>query len=386
MSSIYLNNAATTWPKPKSVASSIYNFVESSGANLARGTTSRRDIETLDDVYNCRSMLAELLGGYEKQNPKYVTFTKNATESINTVLKGILKPGMKVLTSSMEHNAVIRPLRELEKDSIYTTILQCSMRGYLDSKKVENALKEGADLAIFSHCSNVSGSLQNIETISEICAKYNVPLVIDAAQTAGIVPIDVASMKLAALCFTGHKALLGPQGIGGIVWHPDFARKCATLIEGGTGSFSSEEHQPEQLPDKFEAGTPNMLGVVGLLSALKWIESIGIFKIHSKEKKLGKRLEEGLRSIKGLRILGPCEDDARLSVYAFNIDNKDNAVLAMELSEKYGIETRPGLHCAPLAHRTLGSFPEGALRISPGYFSTEEEIDKTINAIKALSK
>ena len=386
MTQIYLNNAATTWPKPESVASSIYDFVLNSGANLARGTASKRDIETLDDVYTCRSMLAELFDGYEKHNPKYVTLTKNVTESINIILKGILKPGMKVVTSSMEHNAVIRPLRELEKSCVDFDILQCSMRGYLDPKKVDIALENGADLAIFSHCSNVSGSLQDIEAISEICAKHSVPLVVDCAQTAGIIPISTASLELAALCFTGHKGLLGPQGTGGIIWNPDFARRCETLIEGGTGSLSHDEHQPEVMPDKFEAGTPNMPGIVGLLSALKWIESIGISKIYSKKEKLGKKLEEGLRSIKGLRMLGPCEDDERLFVYAFNIDNKDNAVLAMELPEKYGIETRPGLHCAPLAHRTLGSYPEGALRISPGYFNTEEEIDKTINALKTLAK
>ena len=383
--SIYLNNAATTWPKPEPVAEAVYNFMTQSGANLSRGSASERDIETLDSVYTCRTALADMLGGYEKRSAKYISLTANITESINIILKGILKPGMRVITSSMEHNAVVRPLRSAEATGVRVEVMQCSLRGYLDPNSLCKALAERADLVILSHCSNVSGSLQDLAAAAEICSAHSVPLVVDCAQTAGIVPLDTERLGLAALCFTGHKGLFGPQGTGGIVWKPDFAERCSCFIEGGTGSLSHDEHQPQQMPDKFESGTPNLPGIAGLLAALEWIKKIGISNIHSREKFLGDRLEAGLRTISGLRIIGPQENDPRLPVYSVNINGKDNAVLAMNLSDRYGIETRPGLHCAPLAHRTLGSFPEGALRLSPGYFNTEEEIDAVIEAVRALA-
>lgn len=383
--SLYINNAATTWPKPEPVAEAVYKFMTQGGANLARGAASARDIETLDSVYTCRKTIAEMLGGYEKRSAKYVSLTPNITESINIVLKGILKPGMRVITSSMEHNAVVRPLRSLEASGVRVDVIQCSIRGYLDPAAVERALADKADMAVFSHCSNVSGSLQDIEAIAEICKAHGVPLVADCAQTAGIIPLNAQELGLAALCFTGHKGLFGPQGTGGIVWEPSFAERCEFFIEGGTGSLSHDEHQPANMPDKFEAGTPNLPGIAGLLAALEWINETGIGNIHDREQSLGKRLEAGLRSIDGLRIAGPGEEDPRLPVYALNIDGKDNAVLAMNLSDRYAIETRPGLHCAPLAHRTLGTFPEGALRLSPGFFNTEEEIDAVVGAIKSLA-
>lgn len=214
---IYLNNAATTWPKPLETAQAVYRFITERGANLARGAASERDIESLDEVFTCRAELAALLGGYEKQNARYVTLTANITESLNIILKGVLRPGMKVVTSSMEHNAVIRPLRALEEAGVKLDIVQCSMRGYLDPKSLDRALEDGADLAVISHCSNVSGSLQDLPSIAEVCAKRCVPLVVDSAQTAGIVPLDAQALGLAALCFTGHKGLFGPQGTGGIL-------------------------------------------------------------------------------------------------------------------------------------------------------------------------
>ena len=384
--SIYLNNAATTWPKPVSVASAIYEFITSSGANIARGSASERDIASLDIVFSCRQKLASLLGGYSRHNAKYVTLTSNITESINIVLKGLLKPGMKVVTSSMEHNAVIRPLRGQEDRGVHIEIVQCSLHGYLDPKALDRSLVDGADLAVINHCSNVSGSLQDISAIAEICAKRKVPLVIDSAQTAGVVPIDTEALDISALCFTGHKGLFGPQGTGGIIWKPELAERCAPFIEGGTGSLSHEERQPSQLPDKFEAGTPNLPGIAGFLAAIEWLEKTGIENIRAKENILGSKLEEGLCSIKGLRILGPRGKDQRLPVFSLNIDGKDNSRLARDLSDRYGIETRPGLHCAPLAHRTLGSFPEGALRLSPGYFNTEDDIDAAVYALSELAR
>lgn len=384
--SIYLNNAATTWPKPQIVPEAIYDFIVNRGANVARGSASTRDIQSLDNVFTCRQKLAELLGGYKKHDPRFITLTSNITESINIIIKGFLQPGMRVITTSMEHNAVVRPLRRAEKEGVFVSVIQCSLKGYLDPVLLRKNLSEGADLAIINHCSNVSGSLQNICDIAEVCRESNVPLVVDCAQTAGIVKISAEDLGTAALCFTGHKGLFGPQGTGGIVWDPEFAKRCTPLYEGGTGSLSHEEFQPSQMPDKFEAGTPNLPGITGLLASLEWIEKEGIDKIREHEDQLGRKLEEGLLRINGLKIIGPGHDDPRLPVYSVNINGMDNANIARDLSEVYNIETRPGLHCAPLAHRTLGTFPEGALRISPGYFNTADNIDFTVNALTEIAK
>ena len=384
--SIYLNNAATTWPKPPCVPDAIYDFIANRGANVARGSASMRDIQSLDNVFTCRQKLAELFGGYQKCDPRFITLTSNVTESINMIIKGFLKLGMRAVTSSMEHNSVLRPLRRAENEGVALDIIQCSLKGYLDPALLKKNLSGGADIAIINHCSNVSGSLQNIQDIAEVCRASNVPLVVDCAQTAGIIGISAQALGAAALCFTGHKGLFGPQGTGGIVWDPEFAKICSPLFEGGTGSISHEEFQPSQMPDKFEAGTPNLPGIAGLIASLEWIENEGIDKIRKHEDRLGKMLEEGLMKINGLRIIGPGSDDPRLPVYSVNIKGMDNAKLARDLSDIYGIETRPGLHCAPLAHRTLGTFPEGALRISPGYFNTADDINLAVSALTELAK
>ena len=386
MRKVYMNNAATTWPKPQEVPDAVYAFMTRDGANASRGSASERDIKSLDILFTARMKAASLFGGYAKANPKYVTLTSNVTHSLNVVIKGFVKSGMRVVTTSMEHNSVVRPLRELQQNGVAVEVIQASLRGYVDPKKFSEAALERTDLAVVSHCSNVCGSVQPIEEIAEICAKRGIPLVVDCAQTGGILPINASELGLAALCFTGHKGLFGPQGTGGIVWKPEFAEMCSPFIVGGTGSLSHEETQPEVMPDKFEAGTMNLPGFAGLDAALDWIDRTGIDAIREREEKLGARLEEGLLSIKGLRLLGSTHGEApRLPVYAFNIDGKDNGEFANDLSMTYGIEGRPGLHCSPLAHRTLGTFPEGALRRSPGYYTTEDEIDYTIESIRALA-
>lgn len=386
MRKVYMNNAATTWPKPQEVPDAVYAFMTRDGANASRGSASERDIKSLDILFTARAKAAKLFGGYAKANPKYVTLTSNVTHSLNIVIKGFVKSGMRVVTTSMEHNSVIRPLREAQKSGVAVEVIQASLRGYVDPKKFSEAALERTDLAVVSHCSNVCGSVQPVEEIAEICAKRGIPLVVDCAQTGGILPLNASELGLAALCFTGHKGLFGPQGTGGIVWKPEFAEQCSPLMEGGTGSLSHEETQPDVMPDKFEAGTSNLPGFAGLDAALDWIDRTGIEAIREREEKLGARLEEGLLSIRGLRLLGSARGESpRLPVYAFNVDGKDNGEFANDLSMTYGIEGRPGLHCAPLAHRTLGTFPEGALRLSPGYYTTEDEIDYTIESIRALA-
>ena len=383
---LYLNNAATTWPKPDCVPEAMAAFLRTGGANLARGSAASRDLSTLDLVTTCRERVSSLLGGHAGGDPRYVTFTANVTESLNVVLKGLLRPGMRVLTSSMEHNGVVRPLRRLEAEGVRLEVLPCSPEGFLAPRTLEEALREPADLAVLSHGSNVCGALQDLDALAPLCARAKVPLVLDTAQTAGVVPLDAARWDLGALCFTGHKGLMGPQGVGGILWRPDLAERCAPFVEGGTGSFSHEETQPTTLPDKFEAGTPNLPGIAGLAAALEWLAGTGIEVVAEREHRLGARLLAGLLAVPGLTLHGPRDGSNRLSVFALNLAGWDNGTLALELSDRYGIESRPGLHCSPLAHRTLGTFPQGALRLSPGYFNTPEEMDRTVRALEELAR
>jgi len=381
----YLNNAATTWPKPECVAKAMAAFLERRGANLARGSASRRDLGTLDMVTTCRMKIAALFGGPDA-DPRNVTFTANVTEALNIVLKGFLKPGMRAATSSMEHNAVMRPLRRLEGEGVSLAVMPCTREGTLEPDTLARELKKGLDLVVLSHASNVCGTVQDLDRLAPLCAAAGVFLVLDTAQTGGVLPIDATGWNLAACCFTGHKGLLGPQGTGGILWRDDFASVCRPLIEGGTGSFSHEEVQPSVLPDKFEAGTPNLPGLAGLLASLDWLGETGIDTIHKREDELGRKLLFGLRDIPGITLYGIGTMENRLPVFALNFDGVDNGRAALELADRWGIETRPGLHCAPVAHRTLGSFPQGALRISPGFFNTEEEIELCLEAVSTLSR
>lgn len=371
---IYLNNAATSYPKPHEVADATANFILNGGSNLSRGSSGENELSTMRLVYSCREKIADLFGCGE---PELVTFTSNVTESLNIVLKGYIKPGMRVLTSGMEHNAVIRPLRSLEACGVSVDIAPCSVEGELLTCNVDNY-----DLVVISHASNVCGTVQDISKIGRACSAAGVPFVVDAAQTAGVIHID--SSDISALCFTGHKGLFGPQGTGGIVWNREFESKVSPFIEGGTGSFSHIETQPDDMPDKFESGTPNLPGIAGLSAALDWLKATGIENILSHERALGKILLDGLNEIPGIKLYGKRGMEGRLAVFPFNITGVDNAKLARELSDA-GFETRPGLHCSPVAHKTLGSFPEGCLRVSPGWFNTEREIKLFLDALSKVN-
>jgi selenocysteine lyase/cysteine desulfurase len=420
--SCYLNNAATSWPKPAEVAEAMTEFLTRGGANLARGSASARDLGAMNLALDCRVRLAALLGG----DPRHVTFTANVTEGLNIVIKGFLRPGMRVISTSMEHNAVVRPLRGL---GVGVRFLPCGKDGLLDVDVFREALRYAAAserrhrgpgssasrrpavLVILNHASNVCGTIQPLPEIADLCRKAEIPLVVDAAQTAGTLPIDAAGLGISALCFTGHKSLMGPQGIGGVLWDPEFASHVEPLIEGGTGSFSHSEEQPTEMPDKFESGTPNLPGIAGLHAALGWLARVGTEKIAKKEQELGRHFLEGLNKriarkddivFYGRRVMS-----GRLPVFALNVAGVDNGLLADRLARfgaegragsgsgsgksrpgagrarvREGFETRPGLHCAPLAHKTLGSFPEGSLRVSPGYFNTFDELDAFWEALE----
>ena len=379
----YLNNAATTWPKPECVIDSVRDFMLTGGANSSRGSNSQRDMKTMNIILDCRIKLAEFFGAYD-DDPMNVTFTANITEALNVVLRGYLREGMSVLTSSMEHNAVMRPLRALESHGVNVGVVKADSRGLIHIDDFKRELtSEKYDLAVMTHASNVCGTVQPVEEIAEICRECSVPLVLDTAQTAGVIPISAYELGLSALCFTGHKSLMGPQGTGGIIWNPEFAAKVEPIITGGTGSYSHLETQPEDMPDKFESGTPNLPGIAGLNSALEWLNVTGLQKISERENDTGRYFLERLKEIDGVILSGMPEMMNRLPVFALNISGKDNGILADELS-RLGYETRPGLHCAPLAHKTLGTFPQGALRVSPGYFTEEEDIDGFIEALKSL--
>ena len=386
---IYLNNAATTWPKPECVPQSMSMFITQGGANSSRGTSSKRDMSTMNLILDCRMKLAEFFGGYDNLNPLLVTFCMNITEAINTVLHGFLKPGMRVLTSSMEHNAVMRPLRFLEARGVEIGILQADSRGLLHPEDLTDKLRESRyDLAIFSHASNVAGTVQPIQELAGICRENDLPLVLDTAQTAGVIKLNASELGLSALCFTGHKGLMGPQGTGGIIWEPEFASRVSPFITGGTGSYSHLETQPEDMPDKFESGTPNLPGIAGLNAALDWLNEMGTANIAAKEFESGEYFLDKLKTLgdsKKIMLSGMQDMNNRVSVFALNVEGIDNGILADELSVA-GFETRPGLHCAPIAHKTLNTFPQGALRVSPGYFTTHDEIDAFIEAVREAIK
>ncbi len=379
---MYLNNAATTWPKPECVAGAMSEFLLKGGANSSRGSSSERDMKTMNIILDCRIKLAEFFGGYDNANPLLVTFTSNITEAINIVLRGFLKPGMRAITTSMEHNAVMRPLRVLEQKGVNLCVLTCDSEGRLDPLRLERELSATKyDLMIMSHASNVCGTVQPLEEVAGICAKFGVPLVADTAQTAGVIGLSASGLGLSALCFTGHKGLMGPQGTGGIIWEPEFSLRVEPIITGGTGSYSHLEYQPEELPDKFESGTPNLPGIAGLNAALEWLKDTGVKNIADREREIGGYLLERLKGIDDVLLTGHHDMNERVSVFSFNILGKDNGILADELS-RAGFETRPGLHCAPSAHKTLGTFPQGALRVSPGYFSTKNDIDEFVSSLK----
>ena len=384
---IYLNNAATSWPKPEAVPRAMFDFLKSKGANLARGAAAKRDLCTMDMVMCCRENIAKIFDGFQDADPRYVTFTSNITESLNVVLKGYLKPGMKVVTSSMEHNASMRPLRRLEqKGIIQMTVIECDREGVLHLEGLRTALEKNSfDLMVFTHASNICGTVQDLPGIAGLCNEFKVPLVLDSAQTAGIIPISASELNLAALCFTGHKGLMGPQGMGGIVWRPDFAEKADWFVEGGTGSFSHLEFQPDMMPDKFEAGTPNLPGIAGLLAATEWLMEETIEKVHQRELELGQMLLEGLKEIPGLELAGKMTMEGRLPVFPINFKGRDHAEVAAQLADDPGIETRPGLHCAPTAHKTIGTWGSGgAMRVSVGYFNTEGEIEIFLKALEGI--
>lgn len=382
MKYIYLDNASTTFPKAPNVANAMSDYLTNYGININRGSYALAyDVE--DIIYTTRQRLNTLFNGHD---PSHVTFTQNVTMSLNMVIKGLLKAGDHILVSSMEHNAVMRPLTQQLDKGITFDIIPCDVTGSIQLESIETLIRPNTVAMIINHASNVCGTVQPIESIGAICKAHNLHFILDAAQTAGVIPIDVKACHINALCFTGHKGLLGPQGIGGIILTKEIAQILTPLIAGGTGSFSHLETMPTHMPDAFEAGTLNLPGIIGLNEGLSYIESVGMKNIHNHELTLTKTFLEGLRSITGINIIGKQDIQDRTAVVSITIDGMDPASIAYELESTYHIMTRVGLHCAPRAHQTLGTYPEGTVRFSFGYANTYEDVETALSALHRILK
>jgi len=385
MNKVYCHQASTSFPKGKGVIEAMSEFMGQLGTNINRGTYEDA-YEAAGIVYETREKLCRLFDfGPLPQAAKNVIFTANITYALNMVLKGYLKVGDHVLVSSMEHNAVMRPLMQLQRErNITFDRIPCTKEGELQTASIEGLIKDCTKAIIITHGSNVCGTLLPMEAVGEIAQQRGLKLIVDSAQTAGTFPLSMTKMKIDVLAFTGHKGLLGPQGIGGFLVTDEMAQQITPLISGGTGSISDTEEMPEFLPDKFEAGTLNIPGIVGLHCALSYLEKLGIEHIREKELRLTRKFIDGLSKIKGIHIIGKKNIENRAAVVSLQTKGMDAAMLAYRLDSEYKIMTRVGMHCAPNAHKALGTFPEGTIRFSFGYENTEEEVEYVIEAIRKL--
>ena len=380
---IYLDNAATSWPKPPEVVKAMPDALERAGGNPGR-SGHRLSIAAAREIYEAREDIASL---FHVSDPLHVIFTCNATHAINIALKGLLKPGDHVVTTAMEHNAVMRPLRSLERQGVHLTVVPCARDGSLDVKQMAKAVNSTTRLVVMIHASNVAGTILPVAQVAAIAHRSGALLLVDAAQTAGAMSIDMPAIGIDLLAFTGHKELQGPPGIGGLVIGEAVdVSQIEPLICGGTGSRSETEEQPQELPDKYEAGTPNLVGIVGLRAGIRWLRERGIEAVESHLKALVKELLEGLSQIPQIKVYGTLNPEKSVGFVSFIVANKRVSEIGMRLDAEHGILCRVGLHCAPAAHRTIGSFPEGTVRLAPGVFTTIEDIDTTIKAIEAVVK
>lgn len=381
MRSVYLDNGATSYPKAPGVGEAMANYITNIGCNIARGGYQQA-YDAAGRVLEIREKLNSLVNGPGSRN---VVFTPGATAGLNMLLKGLLRPGDKVLTSPMEHNAVLRPLEQLKKRGVTVELLPCTERGELVLDGLTEKLTPDVRAVILCHGSNVSGTRFPIEQVGPLCRERGIFFLVDAAQTLGVIPVDMAAMAIDGLAFPGHKGLLGPQGIGGLVITDALAGELEPLLSGGTGSMSESLDMPPFLPDRLEAGTLNLPGIFGLGAALDYLEGEGE-ALRVREHKLAGHLWARLMELEedGVRVLGSRDPSNRTGVVSIDFLKADNGEMAFRLEQEYGIQTRCGLHCAPLAHQTLGTFPQGAVRFSVGPFTTFEELDYVQDAVYRL--
>lgn len=384
MNRIYLDQASTSFPKAPGVAQAMVDYQTMNGVNVNRGCYSSA-YSAEEVIYETRQLLAEL---FHFSKCKNAIFTPNVTTSLNFILKGFLKPGDHILVSAMEHNAVMRPVVQLASLGISFDRIPCRTDGSMILEKVEELIRPETKAIVTLHASNVCGTRMPLDALGEICQRHQLYFVVDSAQTAGIVPINMDKMHIDALAFTGHKGLRGPQGTGGFLVSQELAEQMEPLISGGTGSVSHTEEIPDFMPDRFESGTPNLPGIYGLHEALLYLKTHSLQAINEKELSLTGYFLEQLQALddtgRHIRIIGKKDLTDRNAVVSIQTPEIDMSQVAWQLDNEYGVMTRVGLHCAPNAHKTLGTYPAGTIRFSFGPENTKNELDFAIQGLKKI--
>ena len=380
MKDIYFDNSSTSFPKAPNVGRAMGEFIENGAFNINRGSYEGA-YEAGSAVLDTREMLKDL---FNCPNSKNVVFTPSVTYSLNFFIKGFLKPGDHVLVTSVEHNAVMRPLVQMEKLGVEFDAVPCDEEGGVTADDFRAYIKENTKAIITTHASNVCGTIIPIEEIGALCKEKGLVYAVDTAQTAGILNIDMQKANIDFLAFTGPKGLLGPQGIGGFIARDKLEGLIDPVISGGTGSLSDSEEIPDFLPDRFESGTLNLPGIIGLHQALVYLKEAGIDNMRNEKMEITKYFLDQVKEIDGVKVAGKKTVEGRLGVVSIDFEGFDNSIVSFYLSSKYKIMTRVGMHCAPRAHKTLKTFPQGTVRFSFSHFNTKEEVDICINAIKTI--
>lgn len=381
MSPIYLDHAATSFPKAPGAVEAMVEYLTQVGASVNRGVyASAQQAELV-----CLSLREKLCQLLHHSDPACCILTPGATWSLNLVIRGLLRPGDHCLVSSMEHNAVMRPLHALAQTGVTFDRVPCDRTGRLPLEAVPELLRPNTRLVVLAHASNVSGTVQDAAAVAALCRARGIFFLLDGAQTAGHLPIDFDGWGLSALAVPGHKGLLGPQGIGALLLTRELAAALTPIVTGGTGSASHTEAQPDYLPDKFEPGTPNLPGIYGLEAAVSWVLETGADLLASREAALTRHFLAGLADLSGVTLAGPPEPEGRVGVFSLDFPGRDNGEVSYRLEQEFGILTRCGLHCAPSAHKTLGTFPKGTVRFSLGHSTTGAEVDATLAAIRDIA-
>lgn len=375
---IYLDNAATSFPKPPQVIEAVERTLRQNAANPGRGG-HQLSLQAGRLVMECREAVARFFGIDDSSR---IAFTANATEAINLGLFGVLRPGDRVVTTSMEHNAVVRPLKALNDQGVEVVRVKADSRGFVDPAAIRQACLSETRLLMMTHCSNVTGTLQAIEELGPWCRQRGILFMVDAAQSAGVFPIHVEEMAIDLLAVPGHKSLLGPPGTGFL--YVQRGLELRPLLYGGTGNFSQSASQPTEMPERLESGTLNTIGLAGLQAGLEFIEAVGLDRVRAHEQELVGQLIDGLSGLDGVSLYGPLASARHGGALSFNAKNMDPSMLGFRLDHEYGICCRVGLHCAPEAHGSIGTLPGGTVRLSPGYFNTTDDIEKTLRAVREI--
>lgn len=378
--SIYLDNAATSFPKPEQVYAAVMQAMQQVGASPGRGGYGRA-LDASRLLMETREQIAEL---FHVADSSRIVFTSNATAALNLATQGVLLPGDHVVTSSMEHNSLLRPLFLLEKQGVEVTVVQADQQGLIEPEQIRKALRCNTRMIAIAHVSNVTGGIQEVAQIAAIAKEANALFLLDAAQSAGSLDIDMQVLGVDLLAAPGHKGLLGPQGTGFLAVAPGVPLR--PIMAGGTGGSSDQDQQPDGFPEGFEVGTHNLPGIAGLGAGITFLRQTGIEQVRQHECALAEYARKRLAAIPGCRLFGPQQAERRSAVVSFVIDGCDPATLAFMLDRNYGIAVRAGLHCAPRAHRTIGSYPGGTVRLSPGFFTTDDAIDLLYDALLSISR